>query len=101
MSVQDIYKKGDEAFDLGQYEEAVNYFAQIADEDLDAQIMLPLSYFRLGCQVSTRASNSGNTEDLVNGQQAAVKILDLAVRSALRVIRNYAPATPYAAPPLL
>ena len=91
MSVQDILKLGNDAFDLGQYEDAVKHFATIADEDLDAQIMLPLSYFRLGCQVSTRASRSEKTEDLVRGQQAAIKILDLAVRSAMRVIRNYAP----------
>lgn len=95
MTPDELYQAGCKAYDAERYEEALSCFTKIAGENADAASYIPLCYLNWASDVSLDASNhADNTEYLVRGQQLAVKILDTAIRSSLRLFRVY-PDYPY------
>lgn len=90
MTTEELYQLGEKAYAEENYEEALKYYTQAANEHVDAATTVPLCYINLATQVSIDASNHANdTEYLVHGQQKAVKLLDLAIRTALRLYRDH------------
>ncbi len=90
MTADELYQLGDQAYSEERYEDALKYYIEAAPENVDAAASIPLCYLNLATQVSLDASNhADNTEYLVKGQQLAVKVLDTAIRSAMRLYRDY------------
>lgn len=95
MTADELYELGEKAYEEDRFEDALRYYTQAAPENVDAAVSIPFCHFQLASQVSLDASNhASDTEYLVNGQQLAVKILDTAIRSALKLLREY-PDYPY------
>lgn len=91
MDVNEIYNKGVAAFEADQYETAINYFQQAAETGhVDAEAYLPIAYYSLAAEISSDASrHTDNTEYLVRGQQKAVQLMDITIRSALNFLRRH------------
>lgn len=93
MTIDELYEKGNEAYNLNNYSDAIKYFEQCGDH-IEARAMLALSCYMMACQVSLRASNyAKDNEEMFKGQQQAVKLCDLACRHALNYLKDYPHAT--------
>ncbi len=90
MDVTALYNKGMEAYDLHDYNTALSYFDQAAKMGSnDGEIFVALCYFNMAADSSRRASASNSTEELVKGQQLAVNLTDVCIRSCLNFIRRH------------
>lgn len=85
-----LYENGVKAYNENRYTDALEFFQQsAASGNAYAESYIPLTYFCLASNTSQLASKSQDTETLVKGQQQAVKLCDLAIRSALNFIHKY------------
>lgn len=95
MTADELYQLGDQAYNEDRYEDALKYYMEAAPENVDAAASIPFCYVNWASQISMDAArNSNDTEYLVKGQQRAVKVLDVAIRSSLKLFRDY-PDYPY------
>lgn len=79
-----------DAYNIRDFETAIELFNQEAEKgDTNAEAFVILSIFNMAADISLRASNSNSQEELVRGQQQAVKLTDTCIRAGLNFLRRH------------